>query len=121
MDADLDGASVKISHLLNESVTVTRPTRTATGTQGGQTLSLVAIGGLHVRIRPASVREQAVQGGREESTVTHIGYTEPGASVLRDDEWTRPGGAILTVVGVRDPSKPGSHREVDLVETRQGV
>lgn len=102
-----------IDQLLNETVSVSRATIGATGTQGGFSQTFQDKGSIRCRIRPASVNERFLAGGRGEAVHLFVGYVKPKTSVVRGDVWARSDGTSLAVLFVRDPSR-AHHREVDL-------
>jgi len=104
-------------HLLNETVQVERPTRTADG-QGGWKEGWQAAGLVRVRIRPASAREREA-GAVTEALLTHVVYAMDGADIRRGDRLVRESGEQLAVIAVRRPSA-GHHLEIDAEAVQRG-
>lgn len=101
------------TRLLNETVTVNRPTRSDDGA-GGWTESLTLIGDVQGRIRPTTSREREA-AAHQEADVTHVVYTLTAADIKRGDELTARG-QTLVVEAIREPSVTGHHYEIDCVE-----
>ncbi|MCK9921606.1 head-tail adaptor protein [Frankia sp. AgPm24] len=105
---------MKISHLLNRDVEVWRSVAEDDGA-GGQTVDLLLVGTLPMKIDQASAAERtlAAQAGAE---LTHTGYAEADADLARGDE-LRGAGQTFRVDSVVEPSTP-RYRKAQLVEVQ---
>lgn len=92
-----------ISHWLNRTLTVWRPTETSDG-QGGATVTFQSMGSLQAKVDQPSAAEQW-QAGQEGARHTHNVYLEPTADVQRNDE-LRGDGQTFRVYAVVEPSTP---------------
>ncbi|MEX5637407.1 phage head closure protein [Parafrankia sp. FMc2] len=105
---------MRITHRLNRELTVWRPATQDDGA-GGQTVTLLPAGTVDMKIDQASAAERvlAAQAGAE---LTHNGYAEPDADLLRGDE-LRGQGQRYRVDSVVEPSSP-RYRKASLVQVQ---
>lgn len=112
-----------ITHWLNRTLTVWRPTTVADGS-GGQTVTLQEQGNVSAKVDQASPAERqvAAQAGAD---LTHNIYLEPDADVKRNDELR---GAhpvtgeteVFEVTGYTFPSTP-IYRKLAATQTQAGA
>lgn len=102
--------------LLNETVTINRPTRTSDNA-GGWTESPTTIGDVQGRVRPTTTGEREASA-HQEADVTHVVYTHTSADIQRGDELAARG-VTLHVEAVREPSVTGHHYEIDCRELQR--
>ena len=107
--------------LFNITVQISRPTRTSSG-GGVFGIAGVAVESRSARLRPLNVREQ-LTADQESGALSHVLYVGAAADIVRDDivNVVPDDGRRFEVLGVRDPSQPGSHREVDMLEMQRGA
>lgn len=106
--------------LLNESITIERPTRSDDGT-GGWSESNTTVATVDGRVRPTTVRErEQLSGEAHEAQVTHIAYTQTSADVVRGDELVVRG-QRLVVVAVKEPSVTGHHYHIEAREVQRAA
>ena len=105
-----------ITSQLNHMFAVYRTERTSDG-QGGWQQSLVELGELRGRLRPASATERTV-AAQEQRHISHVLYTEGGADIRRGDVVVGAGLEVV-VQGVREPSRAGHHLEIDCLEVQR--
>lgn len=94
---------MRITHRLNRELEVWRSDAAEDGS-GGQTVTLLLVGTIQMKIDQPSAAEQmvAAQAGAE---LTHVGYSEPDADVQRGDE-LRGDGQTFRVDSLVQPSTP---------------
>lgn len=101
----------RVGPLLNNQVTVWRSVTSSDG-GGGQDTAWVQQATERARLSQPTARERqaAHQAGAE---LTHTVYLHPGADVRRADELRTADGRVLEVIGVLEPSMPGTYLRAD--------
>lgn len=98
-----------ITRLFNVSVTITRPTLTASSA-GASTSTLAAVGTHRAALQPASMRE-VESAAQREIVFSHWLYTLPDADIQRGDHFEH-GGLDYRVIEVKDAAGRNHHLEV---------